>query len=150
MFHSVRIKNAKLTLISIGCFVILLAVCLVMLRAAPQNTVTVGDEKIGLKVSGDEDIEAFISRCGHEIEGCISDDMITVPKTWNEVYESYNELQKEQGLDLRPYKGETARRLVYAIAGTDSYVTLLVCDGRVIAADLSSMQQGDDPQPLIG
>lgn len=149
MFRSVRIKNWKLTLISAACFLMLLTVCLLMLRAAPRNSVTVGGEKVGIKIRDDGDVEEFIRKCGYEIEGCMSDDEITVPKTWNDVYKRYNELQRQQGFDLRPYKGKTARKLVYAAADSESCVTVLVSDGRIIAADIAQMQKDSEPRPLI-
>ena len=149
MFHAVRLKNWKLTLISVICFVILLAVCLLMLRASPRETVEIGGEKVGLKIGSDEDIESFVTKCGCTVEGCVSDESITVPKNWNDVYTSYNDLQKQQGFDLRPYKGKTARKLVYALSDSDRYVTVLICDDRIIAADISAMQPGADPQPLL-
>lgn len=149
MFHAVRIKNWKLTLIAVGCFLILLTVCLLMLRAAPPETVEVEGEEVGLKISSDEDIEAFIARCGHTAEGCVSDDEITVPKNWNDVYTSYNDLQKQQGFDLRRYKGKPARKLVYALTDSADQVTVLIANDRIIAADICSPQQGSDPQPLF-
>ena len=149
MFHSVRIKNAKLTLFSIACFLIFLAVCILMLRAAPPDSVEVDDERVGLKIDSDEDIEAFIGKCGHSVEGCVSDEAVTVPKTWNSVYSDYNDLQRAQGFDLRPYKGKPARRLVYALSDSGGCVTVLVSDGRIIAADICEMTQGAEPQPLI-
>lgn len=148
MFHAVRIKNWKLTLIAVGCFLILLTVCLLMLRAAPPETVEVEGEEVGLKISSDADIEAFIARCGHTVEGCVSDDEITVPKSWNDVYTSYNDLQKQQGFDLRRYKGKPARKLVYALSDSDMLVTVLTADERIIAADICAPEQGSDPQPL--
>ena len=149
MFHSVRIKNVWLTLFSILCFLIFLTVCILMLRAAPPDTVEVEGEDVGLKISSDEEIEAFISKCGHTVEGCVSDDPITIPKAWNDAYTTYNELQKQQGLDLRSYKGKPARKLVYALSDSDAYVTVLIADDRLIAADISTNQQGESPQPLI-
>lgn len=149
MFHSVRIKNVWLTVFSIVCVMIILTVCILMLRASPPDTVEVEGEDVGLKINSDEDIEAFINKCGHTVEGCVSDDEITVPKTWNDAYAAYNELQKQQGLDLRRYKGKTARRLVYALTDCEDHVTVLVLDDRIIAADICAPQQGSDPQPLV-
>ena len=149
MFHSVRIKNAKLTLISAACFLVLLSVCLLMLRAAPRDTVEVGGEEVGIKIESDEGIEAFIGNCGYPVEGCISDDEITVPKTWNDTYTAYNELQQQQGFDLRRYKGKPARKLVYAVEDSDRVITILVSDDRIIAADICSPQQGSEPEPLL-
>ena len=149
MFRTVRIKSIWLTLISLFCFLIFLAVCLVMLRAAPPDTVEAEGEEIGLKIASDEDIEAFIRKCGYSVEGCVSDETVTVPKTWNDVYTSYNDLQKQQGFDLRRYKGKSVRKLVYALTDSEQTVTVLICDDRIIAADICAAQQGSDPQPLI-
>lgn len=148
MFHSVRIKNIRLTLFSILCLIVFLAICLLMLRAAPPDTVEIDDEDVGLRISSDEDIEAFIDRCGYTVEGCISDDEVTIPKTWNDAYTAYNELQKQQGFDLRRYKGEKARKLVYAVTDSADQVTILIADDRIIAADICSPEKGAAPQPL--
>lgn len=149
MFHSVRIKNFRLTLLSFLCLIVFLAVCLLMLRATPPDTVEIEGEDVGLKISSDEDIEAFIERCGYSVEGCVSDDEVTVPKTWNDTYTAYNELQKEQGFDLRQYKGKTVRKLVYALTDSADQVTVLMTADRIIAADICSPDQGSEPQPLI-
>lgn len=39
----------------------------------------------------------------------------TIPKEFDKVYEAYNELQKEAGLDLKPYKGKKAVRYTYTV-----------------------------------
>ncbi len=149
MFHAVRIKNIRLTLFSILCLIVFLAICLLMLRAAPPDTVEIEDEKVGLKISSDADIEAFIDRCGYVVEGCISDDEVTVPKTWNDAYTAYNDLQKQQGFDLRPYKGKTARKLVYALTDSADRVTVLTTDDRIIAADICLPQENARQRALI-
>lgn len=149
MFRSVRIKNWKLTLFSMACFLVFLAVCLLMLRAAPPDSVEVEGEQVGLIISSDEDIESFIAQCGYEIEGCVSDEEITVPKTWNDTYTAYNDLQKQQGFDLRQYKGKPARKLVYALLDSEEYVTILIADDRIIAADICSMKEGGQPAALV-
>ncbi|MBQ7218830.1 MAG: DUF4830 domain-containing protein [Ruminococcus sp.] len=148
MFRSIRIKNAKLTIFSIACFLIFLAVCLLMLRASPPDSVEVEGETVGLKIGSDEDIEAFITKCGYPVEGCVSDEDITVPKNWNAAYTDYNELQLDQGFDLRAYKGKPARKLVYALSDSDACVTILATDDRIIAADISPMN-GEASRPLI-
>lgn len=149
MFHSVRIKKVWLTVFSIVCLLMILTVCILMLRAAPPDTVEIEGEDVGLKIGSDEEIEAMIQKCGYTVEGCVSDDEITIPKTWNAVYIAYNDLQKKQGFDLRRYKGKPARKLVYALTDSDDLVTILVSDDRIIAADIAANQQGEDPRPLI-
>ena len=149
MFGSLKISQRRLTLISVLCFLIFLGVCIVMLRAAAPDSVTVGEKNISLSVGSDADIDAFLAEFGCVAGERISDREITVPKTWNDVYTAYNELQREQGLDLVPYKGESARELVTALEGADDCATLLISGGRIIAAHLSGMKYGDPLRPLI-
>lgn len=149
MFHSVKIKNWKLTLFSAVCFLVFLAGCLLMLRASPPDHVKVREEQVGLKIDSDEEIEAFIARCGYAAEGVVSDEEIMIPKTWNDTYSAYNELQKQQGFDLRQYKGKPARKLIYAMSGSDSYITILTSGDRIIAAEICDMTANSAPQPLI-
>lgn len=149
MFGTVRVGGRKLTLISIGCFVLFAAVCAVMLRAAAPDTVMIAGEPYPLTVEDDSAIDAFLAACGCPAEGCITDEAITVPKHWNDVYAAYNDLQREQGLDLTPYKGKAARQLTYAVKDSSDAAVLLVADGRVIAAHRTTMRQGETPRVLI-
>lgn len=148
VFGSVKIKNSRVTIFSALCFLIFLIVCIVMLGAAAPDTIEIEGESYPLTVEDDEDIEEFIEAFGYEIEGCVSDTAVTVPKTWNNTYESYQKLQKSQGLDLTPYKGKEARMLVYALCDSDELVTLLVAENRVIAAHIGSMKEDDDIRAL--
>ena len=149
MFRCLKIKNLRLTVIAAIGLILLLTVCLLSLRSVPPKTVSAGGEDVGVIVHSDEEIEAFIAASGCAVEGCVSDESITVPKTWNETYEAYNELQQRQGFNLRLYKGKTVRKLVYAAADSDSYVTVLVSDGRIIAADICAARHGSEPEALI-
>lgn len=56
-----------------------------------------------------------------------------IPIVWNEVYEDYNLLQKEQGLGLDDFRGKNAVRHIYSSG--DKEITLLICDNQLIAAD---------------
>ena len=149
MFGSVKMSGRRLTLLSVSCFLIFLGVCLMMLRATAPDTVEIGGEPYPLSAESDEDIVRFIAGCGHEAGELVSDGEITVPKTWNAVYEEYNELQRAQGLDLVPYKGKTARRLVYSLSDSEGYAEVLLSDGRIIAAHISPMTPGSQAERLI-
>lgn len=65
---------------------------------------------------------------------------ITIPKSFNDVYEKYNQIQKNQGFDLEKYKGKTATVFTYSITNYKSndnvIANLIVCDGILIGADL--------------
>ncbi|WP_312695290.1 DUF4830 domain-containing protein [Caproiciproducens sp.] len=69
---------------------------------------------------------------------------VTIPAQFDDVYIQYNNIQKEQGLDLTPYAGKTCRQWVYAVTNypqaTDVRATLLVYDNKVVGGDLSTVQ----------
>lgn len=72
---------------------------------------------------------------------------ITIPEEFNEVYSSYNELQKQQGFDLSKYKGKTCDVYTYRIKNykgheddNDVICNLMVCDDKLIGADVCSTQ----------
>lgn len=149
VFGIFRLNQRKVTVFSLlGCLVFL-AFCLTMLRAGAPDTVKIGGEAYPLGIEDEADVEAFLAACGYMPEGCVSDRMITVPKTWNDVYSAYNELQKAQGLTLVPFKGKEARELIYASADGEDCAAVLIADGKIIAAHRSSMRQGDAMKPLI-
>ena len=149
MFGSFRLRRRAVTLLSLLCAGAILAACFLLLRARVPDTVTIGGETYSLQAEDAADIEAFLSACGFAPEGCVSDRTITVPKTWNDVYTAYQELQEAQGLTLVPYKGKEARELVYASADGADYAALLVCSDRIIAAHRTAMVYGDAMRPLI-
>ncbi len=60
----------------------------------------------------------------------------------NKVFARYNELQLNQGFDLRPYAGKEATRIVYEIlnypnATAPVYAGLLVKDGLIIGGEIT-------------
>lgn len=88
----------------------------------------------------------YIRSFGWETSNVPSDiEEIRIPAQFDEAYEQYNALQKEQGFDLSKHRAKTARRYTYKITnyqGADPAVpinvNLIVADGEIIAADISS------------
>ena len=148
MFGSLQLKNRYITVISLICLVIFTALCFVMLRAGAPDTVEIGGESYTLRAGDEADIAAFVKLCGCELSEKLSERGITVPKHWNDLYTEYNELQRQQGFDLVPYKGKSASEAVYAIADSEEFLTLLISDGRIIAAHICGAD-GGDMKPLI-
>lgn len=75
---------------------------------------------------------------------------ITLPVCVNAAYEAYLSLQDRQRLPLREHAGERAQLYVYEDASADGgFVTLIVCDGRLIAADQTSFGISSQPEPLF-
>lgn len=76
---------------------------------------------------------------------------ITIPEDFNSNTENYNELQKQIGLDLSPYKGQKAEKLTYSLKGENaSYAVLLVNNGRLIGGHLTNRVYGERARPLSG
>ena len=68
---------------------------------------------------------------------------VRIPAEFDDVYLEYNALQKEQGLDLEPYRGMTVKRTVYLVTNypegrSNVYAHLLICDGKIIGGDIAS------------
>lgn len=66
---------------------------------------------------------------------------VMIPAQFNDVYTTYNVMQKAQGFDLKPYAGETCTQYRYKINNypnvTEVYATLLVYGKLIIGGDLA-------------
>ncbi len=72
---------------------------------------------------------------------------IRIPSRFDEAYEQYNALQKQQGFDLRKYAAYNASKYTYRLTnyeGADPVVpinaNLIVVEGEIVAADISSAE----------
>jgi len=63
----------------------------------------------------------------------------TIPEAFNAVYERYNNLLKESGYDLSPYKGKTCKRYTYLIPSQNARANIIVYDGKIIGGDISGI-----------
>jgi len=69
---------------------------------------------------------------------------VTIPKTFNAVYNNYNAIQKKQGFDLSKYNGKRVKRWTYRITNypgaTDEVcANLLIYNNVVIGGDVSTV-----------
>ncbi len=92
-------------------------------------------EKIYL--SDEAEIVAFLEEKGYTPTK-ISEKEIIIPTVWNETFENYNLLQKEQGLDLHNMRGKTVMK--YSFSSGDNEITLLISDGVLIGGDVFSYE----------
>lgn len=68
-----------------------------------------------------------------------------IPNTFDSVYEKYNEIQKEQGLDLEKYKGKRVKVYTYKVknhpTGEDGVrLTLILYKDKVVGGDVASQR----------
>ncbi len=86
-----------------------------------------------------EERGAYLTSLGWEY-GDETEKEITVPAVFNEVYENYNAVQKQQGFNLEKYKGKGAVIYTYPITNfknnSNVIANLIVCDSVLIGADL--------------
>ncbi|MCD7845314.1 MAG: DUF4830 domain-containing protein [Oscillospiraceae bacterium] len=95
-------------------------------------------------VSTPEERAAFLRECGWEVDiQSEQTQTIHIPETFSDVYQSYNDLQLQQGYDLRPYAGLDCTLYTYTVTnypdqGQTVLVNLCVYKNRVIGGDVHS------------
>lgn len=104
---------------------------------------------INMKAGDNSERIAFLSQFGWEVsEDPIEVSEVIIPDEFDETYEKYNEIQKQQSLDLSKYKGERVKKWTYEIKNYPSMensdgiirANLLVCNGVVIGGDVCSVE----------
>lgn len=86
----------------------------------------------------------FLAQFGWEVDPTpVEDTTVTIPAEFDKVFASYNELQREQGLDLSNYAGRVVQRYTYRVTNFTGetgtfFANLLVFRDRVIGGDICS------------
>lgn len=86
----------------------------------------------------------FLSQYGWEVESTpVEECEITIPKEFDKVMLSYNEIQKHQGLDLTKYSKKTANRYTFRVTNYPEYegtvyANIIIYKDKVIAGDICS------------
>lgn len=103
------------------------------------------------EVSDFDSQRSFLMQFGVAVEPkSLSDDEVTIPESFDSVYDDYNKIQKKAGFDLARFKGREVRRITYKIQNSTESVTLLIYKGHVIGGHISSGNFGDDYLSLCG
>ena len=98
---------------------------------------------------------AFLRSFGWEVESEPSEILeIVIPTEFDASYDQYNRLQLAQGYDLTRWRGRTAKRYTYKIlnypqASGEVRANLIVCDGQVVAGDVSCVALGGFMHGLV-
>lgn len=113
----------------------------------PVTAVSASDgSKVYTGVKTNEDRVEFLHRFGWEVKEEPSETVnVTIPEEFDDIFNGYNALQIEQGLDLSRYRKKTVTRYTYVITNYpdysgDVFATLLVYRGRVIGGDICSAE----------
>ena len=138
-------KHSRKRLI-LALAVLLVAVTVVVALAAvhgAEPTAVSGGKKYSLSAEDNEKRAAFFGQFGWQAKSePVGTGEVAIPEKFDDVYTKYNNIQKEQGLDLQPYAGKTCQKWVYEITNYPGQKTmrgtLLVYGGRVVGGDLST------------
>ena len=63
----------------------------------------------------------------------------TIPTQFNNVWNNYNSLLKENGYDLSMYKGKKCKRYTYLIPSQNARANIIVYNGEIIGGDISGI-----------
>ncbi len=144
---TVKVKKAAQVLgyILMALLLVFVAVFLFNRFYGGSKTITLPDEASQLE---------FLHELGWETsESAIDVLSVVIPEDWNDVYNQYNDLQIEQGLDLRGYKGCAVEIYTYEIYNygeeDNIVVNLMICDGVLIAGDVCCTELGGFMQGLV-
>lgn len=86
---------------------------------------------------------SYLSALGWTVESpAISEENVLIPKNFSDVFNKYNELQKDQGFDLSKYSGKELKLYTYKVTNHDSPDTVLaelyVYKNQVVGGDIHS------------
>ena len=93
----------------------------------------------------------FIYELGVEVEEPGELRQTSIPESFSDVYENYNEIQKKAGYDLKKYCGKNVEIYTYKVKSekdSAEYVNLIVYNGMVIGGDISSVAINGSMEPL--
>ena len=151
--YSVRASTLKL----FACVFLCIAVLVFLLTIGAGETVYASANGREINYGGiktNEDRVAFIEGFGIKVTPTpIREESFTMPDDFDRVILGYNQIQKTQGLDITKYERKRVTHYAYEVTNYDSdgkvYVNLLVYRNRIIAADISSTDNGGFVSSLV-
>ncbi len=146
--YSLRASTVKL----VGVICVALTVLITLIAFVPTYTITKQtaagvDGAVSYsydKVKSAEDAAAFLSQFGWQVTAApVEVKTVTVPAEFDKVFAAYNELQKEQGLNLSKYKNKEVTRYTFSVTNYENYegtvyANVLVYRNRVVGGDICS------------
>lgn len=102
-----------------------------------------------LSASTPEERIEFIKQFGWDVEKTpVEVRDVVIPLEFDDVYENYNTIQINQGLDLKKYAGVRVKRWTYTVKNYPGYgenvdyirINMLVYNGSVIGGDVCSIK----------
>jgi hypothetical protein len=146
--YSLRASTVKLVgVICVALTVLITLIAFVPTYAISSQTSAGVDQEVSYnydKVKTAEDVVAFLSQFGWEVTAePVEVKTVTIPSEFDKVFAAYNELQKEQGLNLSKFKNKEVTRYTFQVTNYPDYdgtvyANVLVYRNRVIGGDVCS------------
>ena len=143
-FYSLHAKTLKFFgVICVSLVLLITLIVLVPTYNPDVQTSSSGDLNFE-KIKTNDDRVAFLSQFGWTVNPEPIEIVETqIPKNFDNVFSTYNELQKRQDLDLSDYKGKNVVRYTYEITNYPDYngkvlANLIIYKNRVIGGDICS------------
>lgn len=95
--------------------------------------------------SAENDAIEFLSYYGWQVEEKpIESAPVIIPEEFDTIFEDYNVLQKEAGLDLKAYRGQKGTRYTYRVLNYPENIenvrsNVIVIDGKAVGGDISTV-----------
>ena len=134
------------TLRFFGVIAVSLAVLFVLITLVP--TYAVESEQTASysyeKVKSEDDAEKFLAQFGWIVDASpVEVTEVTMPSEFDKIFAAYNEIQKEQGLNLLKYKRKKLTRYTFEVKNYEGYegrvlANVLVYRGKVVGGDICS------------
>lgn len=143
--YTIRASTLKFFCVIALSVAVLCTVILTIPEYTPVSTKAVAAESAKYrydKIKTNDDIVEFLAQFGWECEKTPLEEVkIRIPTEFDKVMNSYNELQRGQGLDLSKYRGNEVTRYTYRITNYADYdgevmANVILYKNRVIGGDL--------------
>lgn len=141
MFFSLK-ANKKRIIAFLILIVVVAGACFLLSRNTGGSD---GEaETVQIKGGTNEERVQFLKAYSWEVEQeAIEMREVKIPEKFNDVYTKYNDMQKAQGFDLKPYAGYNCMQYKYKIlnypeSDCEVYATLLVYNDYIIGGDLAA------------
>lgn len=147
--YSLRASTVKL----VGVVCVALTVLITLIAFVPtyaissQTSATPDDTTVSYsydKIKSADDVVSFLSQFGWQVSAePVEVKTVTIPAEFDKIFAAYNEMQKEQGLNLSKYKNKEVTRYTFTVTNYPDYngtvyANVLVYRNRVIGGDICS------------
>ena len=135
------------TLRFFGVIAVSLAVLVTLITLVPTHAADGSEQTASYnyeRVKSEDDAENFLAQFGWVVDATpVETVQVTIPSEFDKIFSAYNEIQKEQGLNLLKYKNKKVTRYTYEVKNYEGYdgrvlANVLVYRNRVVGGDICS------------